>query len=91
MKEKEVKAGQATVLPKKRRDLLELFRGLEDHNKLIFALLVAAGMVAFWRGLWLLMDLAFFPDYALLSAVFSLLLGLTILAATGVLVRAFVK
>jgi hypothetical protein len=84
---KEVHAHRQYVTARERPDLLDRFRGLRYHHKFIFGFLVACGVIALWRGLWLIMDLAFFPDSPLLSGVFSVLLGLTILAATGTMLR----
>jgi hypothetical protein len=72
---------------RKRFDVVDRFRTLEAHHKFIFAVLVGVAIVAFWRGIWLLIDLAIFPNHPWFRAVFSTLLGLTILAASGALLR----
>jgi hypothetical protein len=69
------------------KDLVDKFRQLKDHHKFIFTLLVSIGIVAFWRGAWLIMDLAFFPHNEWISGIFSILLGLTVLAASGMMLR----
>jgi len=43
------------------------------------AILVGAGLILFWRGIWGLMDLYFFPDNALLSYAASAIVGFAIL------------
>jgi len=72
---------------KKRLNILDKFRTLESHHKFCFAILVGFGIIAFWRGLWLFIDLAFFPEMPWFRALFSTLLGLTILSATGAILR----
>ncbi|MBU2561686.1 MAG: hypothetical protein KKD17_05280 [Nanoarchaeota archaeon] len=68
-------------------DILERFRTLEYHSQLLFTILISVGVISLWRGMWLLMDLFFFPGQELISGVFSMLLGLTILAATGTMIK----
>jgi len=50
---------------------------LQIHFK--HPLVIAFAIVAFWRGLWGLLDTYLFPDNQLLSLFASLLLGLSIL------------
>ena len=78
---------EVTKALKKQFNIVEKFRQLESHHKFVFAVLVGFGVIAFWRGLWLFIDLAFFPDLPWFRALFSTLLGLTILSATGALLR----
>ncbi|MBN1543941.1 hypothetical protein JW898_00590 [Candidatus Woesearchaeota archaeon] len=68
-------------------NLLDRFHGLAYSHKIIFSILVGVGVVSFWRGVWLLMDMAFFPGNDIISGLFSTLLGLTILAASGAMIR----
>lgn len=56
-------------------------------RKRLSALVVAAGVVALWRGLWVLMDLHLLPDHPTGSAFASLGIGLILLLATEQLVK----
>ena len=69
-------------------DVVAQFRALRAHHKFLFAVIVGIGVVAFWRGVWLMIDLALFPDDPWFRAVLSTLIGMTILAASGVFLRA---
>jgi hypothetical protein len=51
-------------------------------HKILFTVLVALAVVAFWRGAWGLMDTFLFPENYLLSSFTSLLLGIIILVIT---------
>jgi len=55
---------------------------MKVKNRTIKALLVATGVVLFWRGAWGLMDLYLFPNNLPLSFVSSLLLGILVLKLT---------
>ena len=46
------------------------------------AILVATGVVLFWRGMWGLLDLYLFPHNVTISYLVSLILGLIILKVT---------
>ena len=48
-------------------------------EKRIYAVIIAAAVIAFWRGLWGLMDIYLFPDNYALSLWISLIAGLVIL------------
>ncbi|GAX87334.1 conserved hypothetical protein [Lebetimonas natsushimae] len=49
------------------------------HKRGIAALVAALGVVAFWRGSWMLMDIFLFPDNQILSAIASLMGGIIII------------
>lgn len=51
-------------------------------HQTIFAVVIAFAVIAFWRGIWGLMDLYLFPNNYELSLWFSLILGLAVLMAT---------
>jgi hypothetical protein len=51
-------------------------------HKILFTILIALAVVAFWRGAWGLMDTFLFPENYLLSSLTSLFLGLIILMIT---------
>ena len=53
------------------------FLGKQLANFLLIFLVITPGMIAYWRGLWLLMDLYFYPNDQNLSAWFSTGLGLS--------------
>ena len=44
--------------------------------------IIAFAIVAFWRGVWGLMDLYFFPGAPKLSFIYSILIGIIILFLT---------
>lgn len=58
------------------------FHKLRTMHQIVVALFVGFAVVAFWRGIWGLLDLYLFPDNYILSLWASLILGLVILAAT---------
>ncbi len=70
-------------------DIVDKFKNLEAHHKFLFAVIVGVGVISFWRGLWLLMDLFIFPGHPAISGLFTTLFGLTILAASGALLKVF--
>lgn len=51
-------------------------------HQTIFAIIIAFAVIAFWRGLWGLMDEYLFPADYRLSLWVSLVVGLAILIAT---------
>jgi hypothetical protein len=51
-------------------------------RKTIFAVLIAFAVIAFWRGMWGLMDEYLFPNNYLLSLWVSVAIGLVILIIT---------
>ena len=55
---------------------------MEAKHQVILSIVIAFAVIAFWRGVWGLMDLYFFPDNNELSLWLSVLLGLVILMAT---------
>jgi len=58
--------------------------------KTIKALVIAFALVAFWRGIWGLMDVYLFPNNYILSLWISLVLGIVLLYFTENLIRQFV-
>jgi hypothetical protein len=66
--------------PEKKRQFLELqLQSLKPRRRGVVALLAALGIVAFWRGAWMLLDIYLFPGNPVLSGVTSLLAGLGLL------------
>lgn len=51
-------------------------------KKVANTIMIATGVVLFWRGAWGLMDLYIHPNDPLISYIISLLFGLIILAVT---------
>jgi len=49
------------------------------HRRGIVALVAALGIVGFWRGTWMLLDIYLFPGNQVLSAVVSIISGLALL------------
>lgn len=58
----------------------------KSRHKVIFALLIGAAVVSFWRGVWGLMDVYLFPDNYELSSWTSFLAGVTVLGVTHYIV-----
>ncbi|MEX2650370.1 MAG: hypothetical protein WD673_15285 [Alphaproteobacteria bacterium] len=63
----------------KRKMLAERLQETTRHRRGIVALVAALGIVGFWRGTWLLLDIYLFPGNPVLSGVVSLLAGLGLL------------
>lgn len=60
--------------------MFTLFKKKKSHLQTFGLIFTAAvGVVLFWRGVWGLLDLYFFPNNPLLSYLFSILMGLIIL------------
>jgi hypothetical protein len=55
---------------------------LQDKHQLLFAIIIAFAVVAFWRGIWGLMDAYIFPNNYALSSWISVFIGLAVLIAT---------
>ncbi|MEA3429948.1 MAG: hypothetical protein U9R08_01610 [Nanoarchaeota archaeon] len=55
---------------------------LKKHHQLLYSLLIAIGIVAIWRGVWMLLDLYFFSNNPAISALMSLIIGLLIIFLT---------
>jgi uncharacterized ion transporter superfamily protein YfcC len=62
---------------KKRRDKKNNLKKI--HKNYFKTLVLAIAIVLFWRGVWGLMDLYFFPNMLPLSFILSILIGLLIL------------
>ena len=67
--------------------MLESISKLKTHHQIIFTILIAFAVVSFWRGVWGLMDLYFFPHNMQLSVWLSVVLGLSVLIVTGYAVK----
>ena len=64
-----------------------------SRRKKFFALLIAAAVILYWRGLWALYDLFFeytLPNNRILGTVISITIGALLLAGTGRLLDALV-
>ena len=59
------------------------FNKMKKHHRIIFAVVVGAAVIAFWRGVWGLMDEYLFPNNYKLSLWISLILGIIILIITN--------
>ncbi|MBU1111799.1 MAG: hypothetical protein ABIG93_02060 [archaeon] len=58
------------------------FKKLKPHHQTLFAIIIAFAVIAFWRGIWGLLDEYLFPNYRELSLWISLFVGLLILILT---------
>jgi hypothetical protein len=63
------------------------FSKLERGHKITFALLVGFAVIAFWRGVWGLLDIYLYPNNPELSFWTSIAIGLFILVATHYAVK----
>ena len=59
------------------------FSKVKSQHKIFFALLVGFAVIAFWRGVWGLMDEYLFPSNYKLSLWISVNLGILILVLTN--------
>jgi len=67
-----------------------MVKGKKRVKKAFYAVLIGFAIIAFWRGLWGLMDEYLLPANYLLSLWISMSLGLIILIFTHHLVKEFV-
>lgn len=51
---------------------------LKKHKE-VRTIIIATGVILFWRGCWNLMDFYIFPDNKLLSNIFTIILGIILL------------
>ena len=54
----------------------------EKIAKTLEAVIIGAGLILFWRGIWMLADVYLFPDSRVISGTISLIIGLSILGFT---------
>jgi len=76
----------------KKRVIEEVQESFSDKHKrslkkVLFTIIIAFAIVAFWRGAWGILDVFLFPNNPLSSSVASLLIGIIILYFTKHLVR----
>lgn len=62
--------------------MIKRLQKLSSKKQLYFAVIIALSVIAFWRGVWGLMDLYIFPQNYLLSLIIPMVLGLMILVYT---------
>lgn len=70
--------------------MLKKFQNLQDHHKVLFALIIGFAIIQFWRGIWGLTDyfvLEFWASHELLSYAISIVIGIVILFASGYLIN----
>lgn len=63
------------------------FAKLEKSHQTLFALIIGASVVMFWRGMWGLLDLFLFPGNAHVSYFVSFAAGILVLTGCDYLVR----
>lgn len=61
----------------------------QKKKKIATAFIAAFGLIAFWRGIWGLLDIYLFPNNEPLSMISSLFIGFAILLATHNFVHEF--
>lgn len=63
--------------------MIERFQKIKKkRSKIFFAIIIGFAVIAFWRGLWGLMDIYLFPNNYTLSLWISMLIGIAILLLT---------
>ncbi len=55
---------------------------LKKHHQLLYSLIISIGIVAIWRGLWMILDTVLFPTNVWLSVSSSILFGIIIITIT---------
>ena len=55
---------------------------MKTKHQTLFAIIIAFAVIAFWRGIWRLMDEYLFPENYTLSLIISVFIGLGILVTT---------
>ncbi len=60
---------------------------LRRKHQVVSAFFIGVAVVAFWRGVWGLMDLYIFPDHLTMSYIASVVIGLIILYITDYIVQ----
>ena len=56
----------------------------------LYAVIIGFAVIAFWRGVWGLLDIFLFPNDYVLSLVSSLIIGVIILYLTKHLIRGLI-
>ncbi|MDP3986941.1 MAG: hypothetical protein Q8P81_01815 [Nanoarchaeota archaeon] len=65
----------------------EIRQQKKDLKTILLTIIAALAVVSFWRGVWGLMDLYFFPDSLTLSFALSIIIGISILYFTKSLIH----
>ncbi len=60
---------------------------MKTKHQILFSVLIGFAVVAFWRGVWGIMDEYLFPNNYKLSSIISLILGITVLAMTNYITK----
>ncbi|MBR9691375.1 hypothetical protein GOV06_01180 [Candidatus Woesearchaeota archaeon] len=66
------------------------FKNLKKNQKRIFAVVIAIGIVLFWRGIWGLADLFILPSNELLSYIVSVAAAITILLSSHYMIKGLI-
>lgn len=67
--------------------MFDKIKTMKTHHQVIFSIVIAFAVIAFWRGVWGLMDEYFFPNHLQISLWFSVAIGIIILAVTHYVTR----
>jgi hypothetical protein len=62
--------------------MIQGFKQMRPAKQIIFAVVIGFAIIAFWRGIWGLLDIYLFPNNYALSLWLSVLIGLIILILT---------
>jgi len=62
--------------------MIKGFLKMKSHHQIIFAVIIAFAVIAFWRGAWGLLDEYLLPSHYVLSLWVSLIIGIAILLST---------
>jgi len=61
---------------------MKTLKEMRTHHQILFAIFIGLAVIAFWRGVWGLLEVYLFPNNLVLSLWISTLVGLIILAGT---------
>ena len=76
--EQEVEKAEKEI-KKEERVIFHKFQHLKKHHQAIFALVISAGVIFVWRGLWNLIDYLWLVNYPIWSYITGIVIGLIIL------------
>jgi len=60
---------------------------MRRRHRILFAIVIGFAVIAFWRGVWGLLDLYLFPSNYELSLWVSVIVGILILAVTNYITK----
>jgi hypothetical protein len=73
---------KGNALKKKHHNMFRRIKYMKEGHQLLMAVIISVSVIAFWRGIWGLMDIYIFPEKYELSLWLSLVIGIGILVTT---------